>query len=248
MSDDSCLVSRLERFVTLTDGERDFVRYIEKDEREVSRGQQIVHIGESVDMLHVLKFGWAVVRAEEVRGRAPILRTYIPGEVIGLAEIGTNSAMHALVMQTDGRVCPFPRTAVAEMYDRAPRVAALLMAIGSMDQLALRQEAMALGRMTAEERMIQYLLQFRERLSVANVGLGNRFHLPFNQAEIGDALGLTSVYVNRVIRKLTEDGRLKFERPYVRLLDRDWMENEISYQSPYARLDTSWFPEPVART
>ena len=247
MSDESCLVSRLSRFVTLTDGEREFIRYMEDEEREVSRGEQLVRIGDPVDALYVLKFGWAVVRSGEVRGRAPILRTYIPGEVIGLAEIGTKSALHALTMQTDGRVCPFPRTAVAEMFERAPRVAALLMAIGSIDQLALRQEAMALGRMTAEERMIQYLLLFRERLSVANVGLGNRFHLPFNQAEIGDALGLTSVYVNRVIRKLTEEGRVQFDRPYVRLVDRAWMEQSIDYKSPYDLLDTSWFPAPRTR-
>ena len=241
---DSCVVSRLSRFVDLTDGEREFIARMERNEREVARGEEIIRIGDVVDHIHVLKFGWAVVRADDVRGRSPILRTYIPGEVIGMAEIGTNSALHSLTMQTDGRICPFPRTGVSELLEQAPRVAALLMALGSIDQLAQREEAKALGRMTAEERMIQYLLSFRERLAVANVGLGNRFHLPFNQAEIGDALGLTSGYVNRVIRKLTEEGRIQFERPYVRLLDREWLEAAVSYKSPYDRLDTTWFPKP----
>lgn len=241
---ESCVVSRLGRFIELTDSERAFMAYMEENERAVSRGDELIRIGDSVDQIHILKFGWAVVLSHEIRGRTPILRTYIPGEVIGMAEIGTDNALHALTMQTDGRICPFPRKGMAEMFAEAPRVAALLLALGSIDQLALREEAKALGRMTAEERMIQYLLTFRERLAVADVGLGNRFHLPFNQAEIGDALGLTSVYVNRVIRKLTEDGRIQFERPYVRLLDRPWLEAQIGYQSPYDRLDTSWFPEP----
>jgi CRP-like cAMP-binding protein len=43
-----------------------------------------------------------------------------------------------------------------------------------------------------------------------NIGLteGDRFQLPLTQAALGDALGLTSVHVNRVLRKLRLDGAM----------------------------------------
>lgn len=242
MSHESCLVSRLERFIKLTDTEKSFVAYMEKDERHLDAGASLVKIGDPVDELLVLKFGWAVVRSPKVRGRSQILRIYLPGEVVGLAEVGRTHAIHELQLHTDGAVCPFPRSAMARMFAEAPRLAALLTSISSMDQLTLRERVVSLSRRTAEDQLIEFLVTLRDRLSVANVGVGNRFNLPFTQAEIGDILGLTSVYVNKLFKKLREEGRIEIERRTIRLLDREGMEKQVGYVSIYDDIDTSWYP------
>ncbi|RVT87153.1 Crp/Fnr family transcriptional regulator [Rhodobacteraceae bacterium CCMM004] len=246
MPDKSCLVSRLSRFVDLSEGEMAFVARMERNERFVSSGQALHEIGDPVQNLYVLKYGWAVVRSAEVRGRSQILRIYLPGEVIGLAEVGRGEALHRLVMQTDGTVCPFPRTAIAEMFKEAPRLSALLTSISSLDQLSLRQRVVALSRMTAEHRMIEFLITLRDRLDIARVGNNNRFQLPFSQSEIGDFLGLTPVYVNKLMRKLREEGRIEVDRPYVRILDREGMERQVGYSRIFDSIDTSWFPPAAA--
>ena len=242
MAFESCLVSRLERFIELTTDEKRFIAYMEKDERHLDAGTRIVAIGEQVDELHVLKFGWAVVRSPKVRGRSQILRVYLPGEVIGLAEMGRTHAIHDLSLHTDGAICPFPRSAVARMYHEAPRLAALLSSISSIDQLSLRERVVSLSRRTAEDQLIEFLVTLRDRLSVANVGMSNRFNLPFTQAEIGDILGLTSVYVNKLFKKLREDKRVEIDRRSIRLLDREGMEKQVGFTSIYDDIDTSWYP------
>ena len=48
----------------------------------------------------------------------------------------------------------------------------------------------------------------RARLAVEGVGDGNRFPLPMNQQEIGEATGMTGIYVNRANKRydaLTQD-------------------------------------------
>ena len=239
----SCLVSRIERYIELTEAERAFLARMEEDERPLRAGQTIVNQGSDTDGIFVLKYGWAIVRSQSVRGRSAILRIYLPGEVIGLGELGPPSAPHSIQMQTDGMICPFPRGGLAELMRELPRLSALLTGLSSLDQIALRDQCAALGLMTAEDRLIQFLLQLRARLAVADVGLGNRFHLPFSQAEIGEAVGMTSVYVNKLLRKLSDEGRLKIERPYIRLLDPEGMRTQVGFTDRFTSLDQRWFPQ-----
>ena len=243
MSGESCLVTRLGRYVELTQGERDFLARMEESERKLGARQVILNRGQRTDGLHVLKHGWAIVRSRTVRGRSHILRIYLPGEVIGLGELGSNHAPHTISMHTEGVVCTFPREGLAELMARAPRLSALLHALSSLDQIALRDQCAALGLMTAEDRLIQWLLQLHARLSIANEGMGDRFRLPFSQAEIGEAVGMTPVYVNKLLRKLTEEGRIRIERPFVALLDREGLANQVNFVDVFAELDRSWFPD-----
>ena len=238
----SCLVSRLSRFVSLTDHECAFIAHMEKIEQPRRKGRPVVSIGDRTEGIMVLKTGWAVVKADSSDGRSQILRVYLPGEVMGLAEIGSSYASHRIMMQTDGVICPFPRGGLASLYSEYPRLGALLTAVGSLDQIALRHHASCLGSMDAAGKLKFWLLQLRSRLEVANVGLGNRFQVPFSQVEIGQAVGLTSIYVNKLLRRFVESGDIEIERPYVRLLKRYEWEQDCKFVNAFVDMDTSWFP------
>ena len=242
---DSCLVSRLSRFVELAEHERAFIAEMEKDERPLAKGRPLASLGDLTKGIIVLKTGWAVVKADGSDGRSQILRIYLPGEIIGLAEIGSTHASHRIVMQTDGAICPFPRKGLTPLLTDYPRLAALLIAVGSLDQIALRHHAACLGSMDATRKLKFFLLQLRARLEVANVGLGNRFRVPLSQVEIGQAVGLTSIYVNKLLRAFIAAGEIQVERPYFRLLDRDNWEKDTEFVDAFVDMDTSWFPEPT---
>lgn len=241
----SCLISRLSRYVSLTQAERTFIADIEKDEQPRKKGRPIVSVGDPTEGIMVLKTGWAVVRADTSDGRSQILRIYLPGEVMGMAEIGSSRANHRMVMQTDGTICPFPRHGLAPLLTDHPRLAALLMSVGSLDLIALRHHASCLGSMDATGKLKFFLLQLRSRLAVANIGLGNRFQVPFSQVEIGQAVGLTSIYVNKLLRAFVLAKEIEIDRPYVRLLARERWEKDIDFVESFVEMDTSWFPPPA---
>ena len=239
---ESCLVTRLSRYAPIGSREAQFLARMELAEERLPAGGVIQKAGEPVDAVFVLKQGWAVQRAQLRGGRTAILRVNLPGELMGFAEIGPTTAAHTLAMKTEGTVCRFPRAGLTSLFRDVPRLAALFTAVGSLDHVALGDKAAALGLYTAEERLVHFLLDLRARLAVSTPGIGNRFRLPFSQVEIGQAVGLTSIYVNRLLRNMVREGQIEIERPYVRLLDRAGMERRIGYADHFRSLDTSWFP------
>ncbi len=240
---ESCLVTRLSRYAAISEREAEFLARMEEAEERLDAGSVIQSPGDPVEAVYVLKHGWAVQRAQIRDGRTAILRVYLPGEVMGLAEIGPMTALHTLAMRTEGAICRFPRAGLTPLFQELPRLAALFTAVSSLDHMALRDKVAALGLFSAEDRLIHFLLDLRARLAVGTIGLGNRFRMPFSQVEIGQAVGLTSIYVNRLLRGMVRDGRIEIERPYVRLLDRAAMERRIGYVDHFRLLDTTWFPE-----
>ncbi|MGI3171506.1 Crp/Fnr family transcriptional regulator [Pseudooceanicola sp. C21-150M6] len=247
MPSGSCIASRLSRYAKLTEPECAFVRRMEETEESVKAGEVLVNTGEPAERLFILKRGWALARKLCSKGRRQTLRVYLPGEVVGLPSLGISRAAHEVVMVTEGVVCPFPRHHLQEIFEDTPRLAALLMTISSLDQVSLKDRLAMLGVGTARERMAHFLLDIHSRLLLSNPDMGRRFKLPFRQVDIGECLGLTKVYVNRLLKQMTEEGLIAIDRPYVKLLDLDRLRRIADYDNRYEELDLSWFPAPEVR-
>lgn len=238
----SCFACRLGRYADLSDDEKTFIARMEEDERKVKRDSVIMRSGTPASELFILKEGWAVASTTLSKGRRQSLRIYLPGEVIGLPGLGVRDAAHDVTMVTSGAVCPFPKDHVTALYTRAPRVAALLTAIASLDQIALKDRLAMMGAGTARERMAHFLLDVHERLLLANPDLGKRFRLPMRQVDMAEVLGLTKVYVNRLLRAFTEEKLIEIQRPYVRILQPAELRRIAQYENRYDEIDCSWFP------
>ena len=238
----SCFASRLNRYAQLDSDEMLFIARMEEQERPVNRGGPIMRQNAPVEELYVLKEGWAVAMTRPASDRSQTVRIYLPGEVIGLPGLGVRHAPYDVRMVTDGVVCPFPKDHMTSVYARSPRLAALFMAICGLDQITLKDRLAMMGAGDARQRMAHFLLDTHERLLIANPSLGRRFRLPLRQVDIGEVLGLTKVYVNRLLRAFTEEGLIEIERPYVRILQPDTLREMSDYRNRYEDLDNSWFP------
>ena len=240
----SSLARSLGRHLDLTAAERAFVGRMTESPESVSKGHVISRAGHAADTIPVLDDGWATASGTAPSGQTHSFRLYLPGEVIGLAELGARRTRHDVRMRTAGAVCRFPRTGLAEMYTRHPRLAALFAALASLNEGILRDHAVALARMDGERRLKTFLLQLRARLHVESVGTGDRVRVPFSQAEIGEMTGMTPIYVNRLLRGWVASGDLTVDRPYFHLRARDRWETETGFVDPFGAVDTSWFPGP----
>ena len=68
------------------------------------------------------------------------------------------------------------------------------------------------------------------RLSVVGLTEGRCFDLPINQGDLGDAMGLSSVHVNRCLMTLRRNGLLEWTGGRVTILD--W--NELQTLAEFA--------------
>jgi hypothetical protein len=72
----------------------------------------------------------------------------------------------------------------------------------------LRSMIVSLGRRTSFERVAHLLCELCFRMRNIGIATEASFVMPFTQIVLADAVGLTPVHVNRVVRKLRSLGAL----------------------------------------
>jgi CRP-like cAMP-binding protein len=77
----------------------------------------------------------------------------------------------------------------------------------------------AISCLDASGRLAMMLLDFYTRLRRKELVTGSTYNLPLTQVQIGNYLGLTVVYINRVLRSLREAGIVNLEKHCVTILD-----------------------------
>lgn len=85
-------------------------------------------------------------------------------------------------------------------------------------------------------RTAHLLLELGTRLEKANAAKLLGFECPLTQYDLADALGLTAIHVNRMLRELRERGYLEFRHGSVHFLNRQGLERFAGFDPGYLRL------------
>jgi CRP-like cAMP-binding protein len=89
----------------------------------------------------------------------------------------------------------------------------------ALEEAYLLAHIARLGRLHAQERIADLFLELHERLSLNGTAGPRGFDIPLTQEMLGDALGLTSVHVNRMLQAARRDGDLDWRDRRVVLTD-----------------------------
>ncbi|MFD0390958.1 Crp/Fnr family transcriptional regulator [Tistrella bauzanensis] len=116
------------------------------------------------------------------------------------------------------------------------------MTLGMMDHVVLLDRIRTIGRMNADERVAHFLLEIVSRLRITSPDITDTFDLPLSQELIGDALGLTNVYVSRTMSLMERAGLIQRMDRAIRICDERALKDMADFQDRYYRIDTSWFP------
>jgi CRP/FNR family transcriptional regulator len=120
--------------------------------------------------------------------------------------------------------CSFRRTAFRAFLDRKPHLLRRLHEAAS-HELTLAQEHMVLlGRGSARERVLLFLLDLRTRWARICGKASVTVPVPMGRADIGDYLGLTIETVSRTLNQLAREKRLLIVPDGIRFLDLDAVE------------------------
>lgn len=238
----SCFAARLKKYMALTPGEVRALEQLEENPRQVRKGQIIQRERELVTELFVVSSGRMMSYVILPDGQRQILRIYFPGDFIGSASTAYSKAPESLAAVTDGVLCPFDKHALRRLIQEHPRVAALMFVISQTERVALTDRLTSLGRASAKARLASFLLDIIDRLRVADDDVTDTFELRLTQEEIGDAVGLTSVHVNRMIRQLENEGLIARSNGSITLLDETRLQEIGHYTNRYEDMDVDWLP------
>jgi CRP/FNR family transcriptional regulator len=173
-------------------------------------GKVLFEAGSRADAVYSVRAGCLKSCTIDIDGNERVRAFYLPGDMIGLDALGTETHPARVVAVVPSQVCKVPRERALALVARAPALVMRLLERTSRDL----SEALALaGDYTAEQRVAAFLLVMRSRL-----GGGNAVRLPMTRREIGSFLRLATETVCRVLSRFEAKGYLATEDKIVRML------------------------------
>ncbi|WP_289015456.1 Crp/Fnr family transcriptional regulator [uncultured Methylobacterium sp.] len=109
---------------------------------------------------------------------------------------------HSLGTLTPATVAFILHESLRELTGRFPNVMGLLWRTTLIDAAIFREWMTGMGRRDAYGRIAHLLCELYFRLAAVGHASEHRCHLPLTQIELADALGLTSLHVNRMMKEL----------------------------------------------
>jgi CRP-like cAMP-binding protein len=190
----SSVVARLSHLAALDPAAFDLLDAATAQSYSLRPRQELLSEGRAVETPLLLIDGWAARIRLLVDGRRQIVSLMLPGDVIGTSELPDPISTSTILALTPVRVCAAPALGGSAALDLAYAVSR------AHDEAHLLAQVTRLGRMNAQERILDLLLELYERLDLAGLVRNNGFDVPLTQETMSDALGLTPVHVNRMLQ------------------------------------------------
>jgi len=206
--------------------------------RAMRAGRNMFRIGERRDTVYFLAEGWAFLYNISKNGRRQILHFALPGDVLGFHPAGGDVTSYGAQALTDIVVSTIPHKTLEHLAIEFPEVGMTLARMMSRDRDLAYGHLTNIGRRTARERVANLILELYVRYGSQWPGAcATEMHLPLTQEHVGDATGLTSVHVNRVLRGLRQEKIVEFHYRRLRILDPDRLVDAASVDPQVMR---SW--------
>jgi CRP/FNR family transcriptional regulator, anaerobic regulatory protein len=132
-------------------------------------------------------------------GRRQITGFLFAGDFLGLIHNEAYAYSSEALVPT--RLCRFPRRRLEALLVEVPHLEQRLLAMASHELAAAQDQMMLLGRKSARERVVSFILMLCN--SATRHGRpGNPVFLPMTRSDIADYLGLTTETVSRTLTLL----------------------------------------------
>ncbi len=130
-----------------------------------------------------------------------------------------------------------PHNSILKLTRTCPRVGDVLWRDTLIDAAIFREWMIGIGRRSAYTRIAHVLCEVFVRLKAVDLTNGDRCDWPITQIEIGDALGLSNVHVNRSLQELRADGLIELGGGSLTILDWQGLTKAGEFDLTYLHLN-----------
>jgi CRP-like cAMP-binding protein len=241
------LARKLGALVALSEAELGVLEGLHRRRRTFVAGRDLVHQGQSDQAAYILISGWAFSYKLMANGERQIVDFQIPGDFLGLRSVLLHISDHSIEPVTDIEVTEVHVSDLLEAFSQTPRLATAVMWAASRDEAMVVEHLVNVGRRNAAERMAHFLLELGARLTLVRLGSREGFACPITQYLLADALGLSAVHVNRVLRQLREAKLLTFRDGFVGFENYDRLAEFAQFDPTYLDQGGPLLPIDAAR-
>lgn len=221
----------------VTAEEEEVLRQVLGDVRELPQGRVLVRANVPLTDCTLLIDGFVARYKDLADGQRQIMEIHVPGDFLDLHSFLLKRLEHNVGAMTPVRIALVPHEAVREITERHPHLARMLWFSTLLDAALHRERILSVGRRTALARIAHLMCEFYVRLEIVELARDCHFNLPLTQTDISDACGLTSVHVNRMLKKLRDDGLLTFRNGEVVIHDWERLQRVGEFSPAFLYLE-----------
>jgi CRP-like cAMP-binding protein len=236
------LVRKLRSRTDLSEDDRQAILALPFTRRTVVPGAYLAREGDRPSVCTALISGYAFRHKIVGNGGRQILSLHVPGEAVDFQSLHLDTVDHNVQMLGHGDVAVIPMKALRDLVAARPAIARAILVDTLVDASVFREWIANVGRRNARERLAHLMCEFACRLEAQQLVRDDGIEFPMTQEQLGDALGLTSVHVNRSIRSLEDEGLITRKRRMLTFPNAERLRQVADFNSLYLHLHTQQTP------
>jgi CRP-like cAMP-binding protein len=212
----ACKARRIGLCQPLAESEIGIVANFKIGDRHFAAGDHLYHEGDLTREVYNLLEGWVLLYQLLPDGRRQIVEILLQGAFFGFQPDIKSEMSHSAVCATPVKVCVFPKSKLIDLFREHTELALRALTMCARDRLGIHEHLTSVGRRTARERLAHLLFELDNRIQARSAGAPSA--IPLTQTQIGDALGLSEIHVNRTLQAFRKGGLVSLGRGLIRVL------------------------------
>jgi CRP-like cAMP-binding protein len=166
----------------------------------VRKGKDVLIAGKHYESAYVNHDGWLFRYKILHNGSRQIVDFILPGQIFGLQACLFRRSLYSVATITEASLSSIPLCMIDDALERNPKLSKAMFWSAICEAAILGEHVTNAARRSAYERISHLILELFVRLNAVGLTEGMTSLMPLTQELIGDALGLTTVHVNRTLR------------------------------------------------
>jgi len=231
------LIRKLESIFVLTDDERQALKTLPMQVAAIRERQDIVREGDRPSRSCLILSGFACTYKLTAGGKRQIVAFTIAGDIPDLQSLHLNVLDTGVSTISPCTVGFIQHEALQSLCERYPRIAAAFWRETLIDAAIFREWVTNVGQREGYQRMAHVLCELLVRLRAVGLAEDHVCDLPITQSEFADAVGLTTVHVNRVLQQLRADGLIQTQGTRLKIPDWEKLKEAGEFDPMYLHLE-----------
>jgi CRP-like cAMP-binding protein len=227
------LARKLAHYVALDAEEIIALEALQRPPRVFGPGTELGFEGQQGQKAFILSSGWVCSYKSLRDGSRQIVDFQVPGDFIGVRNILFRTSEHSFETVTDVALSEVSVEDLFAVFGAAPRLATAILWALSCEEAMVVEHLVDIGRRSALVRTAHFLLELGARLRMVGLASADGYDCPLTQYLLADALGLSAIHLNRVLRQLRETGLLTFRDGCVQFDDLDRLVRLAEFDMAY---------------
>ncbi len=227
------LARKLQRFVRLSDADHMWLAEAVGSGHSIAARTDIIHEGDDPRAVSVILDGWACRYRQLIDGRRQIVSLLLPGDPCDPHIFLTETMDHSIGAITPVTLAHISGATLQDMSARSPALDLAFHREALATAAVQREWTVSLGCRTGIERLAHLFCELHARLAAVGLAEGSTCPLPMTQSDIADAMGQTSVHINRTLQEMRGMGLITLRRRCLTIHDPDRLAQLAHFDPTY---------------